>query len=103
MTALQQLRLAALSEGWSYLVLLFVAMPLKYGTGLPVAVRIVGSLHGLLFVVFLVALYRVVRARNWPFSRAFRAFMCCLIPFGAFVFDVSLRKEIDICRQNSIK
>ena len=93
MTALQQFRLAALSEGWSYLVLLFVAMPLKYAAGLPMAVRIVGSLHGLLFIVFLMALYRVVRDRNWPFRRAFRAFVCCLIPFGAFVFDRSLRRE----------
>jgi integral membrane protein len=94
MTPLHQFRLAALSEGWSYLALLFVAMPLKYAAGFPMAVRIVGSLHGFLFIVFVVTLYRAVRDRHWPFRRAFRAFACSLIPFGAFVFDASLRREI---------
>ena len=45
-----RLRAIAYVEGWSYLVLLFVAMPLKYGADMPLAVRIVGSLHGFLFV-----------------------------------------------------
>ena len=94
MTALKQFRITALMEGWSYLTLLFVAMPLKYGAGLPLAVRVVGSVHGLLFIVFVVTLYRVLRARKWPIGRAFKAFVCSVIPFGAFVFDVSLRKEI---------
>ena len=107
-SALQQFRLAALSEGWSYLVLLCVAMPLKYAAGIPIAVRIVGSVHGFLFIVFVVTLYRVFRDRNWPFRRAFRAFIYSLIPFGAFVFDRSLRKEmrsiagfVPGCRVNS--
>src|SRR5688500_2248012 len=94
MTALRQFRLTALMEGWSYLILLFVAMPLKYAAGLPFAVRVVGSVHGLLFVVFVVTLYRVLRARQWPIGRAVTAFVCSIIPFGAFVFDASLRKEI---------
>ena len=94
MTELRQFRLTALMEGWSYLILLFIAMPLKYGAGLPLAVRVVGSVHGLLFIVFMVTLYRVLRARKWPIGRAARAFVCSVIPFGAFVFDASLRKEI---------
>ena len=66
MTALRQLRLVALLEGTSFLVLLFVAMPLKYLAGLPLAVRIVGSLHGLLFLMFLAALLRAGSQRGWP-------------------------------------
>ena len=84
MTALRHFRITALLEGWSYLVLLFVAMPLKYAAGLPLAVRIAGSLHGFLFLVFIAALYRACVARNWPLRRAFRA----------FVFDRSLRREL---------
>jgi hypothetical protein len=42
----------------------------------------------------MVTLVRVVRDRRWPFRRAFRAVVCSLIPFGAFVFDRSLRKEM---------
>ena len=94
MTALRHFRLAALLEGWSYLVLLFVAMPLKYAAGMPLAVRVVGSIHGLLFIVFMATLYRVLVRRDWPIRRAFRAFLCSIVPFGAFVFDRSLRREM---------
>ena len=58
MTALRHLRLVALLEGSSFLVLLFIAMPLKYLADQPLAVRIVGSIHGLLFVIFMAALFR---------------------------------------------
>jgi integral membrane protein len=75
-------------------VLLFVAMPLKYGAGLPLAVRVTGSIHGFLFLVFIVLLYRAAIARKWPLRRSFRAFVCSLVPFGAFVFDRSLRREM---------
>lgn len=94
MTALHQFRLAALLEGWSYLILLFIAMPLKYAAGMPLAVRIVGSVHGFLFLTFIIALYRVIVERNWPLRRALRGFLYSLTPFGAFVFDRSLMREI---------
>ena len=94
MTALLQLRLVALLEGSSFLVLLFVAMPLKYLAGLPLAVRIVGLVHGLLFLVFLAALYRAGRASRWPLRRWAIAFISSVVPFGTFVFDRSLRREI---------
>ena len=69
MTALRHLRLVALLEGSSFLVLLFIAMPLKYLAGLPLAVRIVGLVHGVLFLVFLAVLYRAGSARRWPLRR----------------------------------
>jgi integral membrane protein len=93
-TELWQLRLVAFLEGSSFLILLFVAMPLKYLAGYPLAVRIVGSIHGALFLLFLVALYRAARARAWGRGRSFAAFMASLLPFGTFVFDGSLRREI---------
>jgi len=94
MTALRQLRLVALLEGTSFLILLFVAMPLKYLAGLPLAVRIVGSVHGLLFLMFLAALYRAGRERGWPFGRWLIAFVSSVVPFGTFLFDRSLRREL---------
>jgi integral membrane protein len=93
-TALRQLRLVALLEGTSFLVLLFVAMPLKYLAGLPIAVRIVGSVHGGLFLMFLVVLYRAGRERRWPLRRWLIAFAASVTPFGTFMFDPSLRREI---------
>ncbi|WP_437841349.1 DUF3817 domain-containing protein [Sorangium sp. So ce321] len=94
MTALRQLRLVAILEGLSYLLLLFIAMPLKYLAGLPLAVRVVGSAHGLLFVLFLAALLRAAVARRWSLGRASLAFVSSVVPFGTFVFDRSLQREI---------
>jgi integral membrane protein len=93
-TALGQLRIVALLEGASFLILLFIAMPLKYLAGLPLAVRIVGSAHGLLFLVFMVALYRAHRERGWTVWRSAIAFVSSIVPFGTFVFDRSLRREL---------
>ena len=94
-TVLRQLRLVAFLEGSSFVLLLFVAMPLKYLAGYPLAVRIAGSIHGALFLLFLVALYRAAEDRAWPFRRSLTAFVASLLPFGTFVFDASLRREID--------
>src|SRR5688572_18312018 len=87
MTALRQLRLVALLEGTSFLVLLFIAMPLQYLAGLPLAVRIVGSVHGVLFLMFMAVLYRAGRARGWPRGRCLIAFVSSVVPFGTFMFD----------------
>jgi integral membrane protein len=94
LTALRQFRLVALAEGASFLALLFVAMPLKYLLGLPLAVRVVGSIHGALFIVFVLALIRAGMARPWPFHRWLLAFVSAIVPFGTFVFDRWLRREI---------
>ena len=95
MTPLRQFRLIAFAEGVSFLVLLFVAMPLKYLAGLPLAVRIAGSLHGLLFVAFLWALFRVTLEREWPLKRWLSALVSSVVPFGTFVFDRSLKRELE--------
>jgi integral membrane protein len=94
LTALRQLRYVALAEGTSFLVLLFVAMPLKYLAGQPLAVRVVGSVHGALFLAFVLALIWVSITRNWPMRRSLLAFVSSIVPFGTFAFDRSLRREI---------
>jgi integral membrane protein len=94
MQELKQLRLVAFLEGLSFVALLFLAMPLKYMAGLPIAVRIVGSVHGLLFLIFLVTLFRAASEREWPLRRSALAFLAALLPFGPFVFDRSLRREL---------
>jgi integral membrane protein len=71
-------------EGVSYLVLLFIAMPLKYWAGIPMAVKVVGYLHGLLFVAYCIALLIVFLKLKWPFLKGFYAFLLSLIPFGTF-------------------
>jgi integral membrane protein len=81
------LRLVALWEAVSFLVLLGVAMPLKYIWHIPIAVKIVGSIHGVLFVTFCIALARAKSFAKWPLSRAALVFIAALFPFGPFLID----------------
>jgi len=86
-SALGRLRIIAFLEGISYLVLLGIAMPLKYMADLPQAVQIVGRIHGVLVVLFIVLLIQVTIERNWSFKKAMLAFIASLIPFGTFYAD----------------
>jgi integral membrane protein len=91
---LRRFRLVAFLEGVSFVVLLFLAMPLKYWADLPIAVRIVGMAHGVLFLAFLASLFDVALKRNWSPSRWGLAFLSSLVPFGTFLFDRSLKREL---------
>ncbi|MBL7685104.1 MAG: DUF3817 domain-containing protein [Deltaproteobacteria bacterium] len=71
-------------EGYSYLFLLGIAMPLKYAFGMPEWVRVVGSLHGILFVVFMLFLSAMFFKMKMPFKNAAVSFLLSLIPFGTF-------------------
>lgn len=97
-TPIGRLRLIAFVEGCSYLLLLGVAMPLKYLAGLPLAVRIAGSIHGLLFVLFCAALLQVMLARGWPLLRGALVFASSLVPFGTFAIDGQLAREDEALR-----
>lgn len=85
---LRRLRFIGFWEGISYLVLLLVAMPLKYLAGWPDAVRIVGSVHGGLFILFVLSVAEVTIRRPW-WSPLFwlAAALAALVPCGTFVFD----------------
>lgn len=89
---LKKLRLLALAEGVSTLLLFGVAMPLKYLAGYPLAVKVMGSLHGLLFMALvmacLVAIERVPLGVRLGLAGIFGA----VVPFGPFVVDVWLRR-----------
>ncbi len=90
---LKLFRAVSLVEGVSWLLLLFIAMPLKYGLGRPEAVTVLGRAHGLLFVLFLLALGRLAVDGTWKPSQLSRAFVASFVPFGAFWLEWRLRKE----------
>jgi integral membrane protein len=92
-TTLGRLRLIGMIEGISLLVLLFIAMPLKYLADQPIAVRYVGWIHGILFVAFMGAACDAYTKYHWPFKRLLYAFLAALLPFGTFIFDRWLKKE----------
>ena len=88
------LRWAGWAEGLSFLLLLGIAMPLKYLAGQPAAVRLVGSAHGGLFVIYLVVALIAARRFSWPWTRLAMALVAAFLPFGPFWFDARLRREL---------
>ena len=87
-------RRIAIAEGISFLVLLLIAMPLKYFAGLPQAVTTVGWAHGVLFVAFLALAYEAKTILNKNFFWLIKAFIASVLPFGTFVLDRQLQKEM---------
>lgn len=71
-------------EGYSYLLLLFVAMPMKYMMGIPMATKIVGSIHGVLFLIFIYLLIVAWQEARWSLKETIIFFIASLIPFGTF-------------------
>ena len=71
-------------EGYSYLILLFIAMPLKYCYNTPQYVRPMGSIHGALFVAFMILLAMMFFKVKLSFKNACLAFLLSLVPFGTF-------------------
>lgn len=86
-SALGRLRIIAFLEGVSYLVLLGIAMPLKYMAGIPQAVRVVGMAHGVLFVLFVLLLIQVATEKSWSLKKSALSFISSLVPFGTFYAD----------------
>lgn len=92
-TPIRRLCFVGFVEGISYLVLLGIAMPLKYFAGYPQAVRIVGSVHGALFVLFFAAVLEVSIRRPWWSGKFWgTAFVASIIPFGTFWLDGWLKR-----------
>lgn len=76
-------------EGASLLVLLFVAMPLRYLGGIDAAVQYVGMAHGILFMAFVAWVLWAARHHDWPIEKLAGAIMASVIPFGPFVADLA--------------
>jgi integral membrane protein len=81
-------------EGTSTLLLFLVAMPLKYLADLPLAVTIVGSIHGALFVVYVLMLFLAVSRVPLPLGLVAWGLVGAVVPFGPFVFDVPLKRML---------
>ncbi|MDG6774756.1 DUF3817 domain-containing protein [Thiomicrorhabdus sp. ZW0627] len=87
------LRFMALLEGTSLLLLLFVAMPLKYHYGMPEAVSLVGRAHGGLFLAFNAVLFYHVAKGHVSETKGFLGLVASLIPFGTFVYKAKVLKK----------
>lgn len=89
-TKIGQFRIIAKIEGISFITLLFIAMPLKYMMGIPEATKIVGMIHGGLFLWFLYAQFIASSIEKWGFKFNALAFVLSLVPFGTFYLNTRL-------------
>lgn len=90
-TATGRFRVVAFWEGISFLVLLLVAMPLKYAFDLPLAVRVVGMAHGLLFIAYLITLALAGKALGA--RRVVQALLMSVLPGGTFWLESQLSRD----------
>ncbi|WP_159882043.1 DUF3817 domain-containing protein [Paenibacillus puerhi] len=89
-TSIGKLRFAGICDGLSLLVLLFIAMPLKYGLGIPEAVRIVGTIHGGIFAAYILCILYVTLKVRWNLIWSVLAAAAAFVPFANFFLDRKL-------------
>lgn len=92
-TKKEKFRKIAKIEGYSFLILLFIAMPLKYVAGILIATKIVGMIHGALWMGYLYMQYEASNEQNWNLKFNIFTFFMSIIPFGTFYLDKKLPRE----------
>ena len=99
---IKKFRAIGTAEAISFLLLLGIAMPLKYMMDWPMAVKVMGWIHGVLFVWYCYMVIEAGQALKWNFGRIFLAFLASLLPFGPFLFDrLFLKKGKSVIEQES--
>ena len=94
-TKIGRLRIVALLEGLSLIVLVGIAVPLKYAFQEPALVKTIGPIHGLLFLIFVINTVSVGIEYNWKFQETtWKVLLACVIPFGTFYIDCKILSKI---------
>ncbi len=93
MNSFSWFRKIAMWEGVSFLVLLFIAMPMKYWADMPKAVSIVGMAHGVLFVAFVALAVWVKEEYKMNFKWLATSFIASVIPFGTFALEKKWKQQ----------
>lgn len=94
-TSIGRLRLLGALEGISLLILLFVAVPIKYLLKDPAFVQAVGPVHGVLFLLFVLNALRVGVEQNWSFKQTtWKVLLACVVPFGTFYIDYKILRPL---------
>lgn len=88
---MDKFRLINFIEGISYLILLFIAMPLKYVFEYPIATKISGMVHGGLFIIFLIVLFQAIKEYKFSAKFSIILFVASLVPFGTTWTDKKLK------------
>ena len=92
-----RLRILGFLEGLSLILLVFVAVPLKYMAGEPAFVSVLGMVHGALFLLFVFDAVGVSIALRWKFTKVtWKVLLACLVPFGTFYIDRVVLRKIEV-------
>ena len=86
-------RIIAFLEGVSYILLLFIAVPIKYSLGDPTYVKLLGMPHGLLFVAYIVFAFLIKENENWGIKDLGIVLLASILPFGTFYVDWKYLKK----------
>ena len=90
---LYRFRMLALVEGVSYLLILFVTMPMKYFMGIGILNKIVGWSHGILFVLYIILAFEILIRCRINFWQFLRVIIASIIPFGTFFNEKMLKEQ----------
>ena len=94
MSELKKFRLINKIEGISFLILLLIAMPMKYSFGIPIATKIMGMIHGLLVFAFIYQIFEAKKEAGFTWRETALYSILSLIPFGSFYTDKLLAKKM---------
>lgn len=94
-TNIGRLRILGYLEGISLLVLVFIAVPLKYGANDPTFTKMLGPVHGALFLLFIINTLSVGVEQKWRFKdTTWKVILACFIPFGTFYIDRKVLSKV---------
>lgn len=90
-------RLVAFMEGISLLILVFIAMPIKYVLNDPSVVKLVGQAHGILFILFVFLAIKLSAELEWRFkTTTWKVLLASFVPFGTFYIDKQILRKIHV-------
>jgi len=84
---LKTFKIVALLEGWSYLIMLFIGLPLKYMADNDIIIKTLGRPHGILFLLYVVLAIIIKKQINWSFKDLLTIIVAASLPFGPFWVD----------------
>lgn len=93
---LGRLRIIGFLEGISFILLVGVAMPLKYIGGYTHATWDIGMIHGVLFISYIVAVIPVKFDLNWNLKTTFLVLLASLLPLGTFVAEYKIFRKYNV-------
>ncbi|HEY8898303.1 MAG TPA: DUF3817 domain-containing protein [Niastella sp.] len=93
-TKIGRLRILGFLEGVSLLLLIFVAVPLKYGSQDATLTKTLGPVHGALFLLFILNTLSVGVEQKWARKTTWKVIVACFIPFGTFYIDKKILSKV---------